>query len=611
MDTQTKVKFIIGEPNYLIIELHINEENYSGYFLGEEIVSFSEHTPVKIQLLSDDPTAYMTVETYDEEEQVYIYPYEEEYVLSSGKDEENMIVPGYYEINIYIDGRMYYGFYKVNPSSVSWEGIMKIRDYLEKLMNGLAQNLYLRKIGKQGEYVSQEPSLLEIYEHIVNNERMLINNVDSLIKDPITNITKRYREQPYSRAPDMKSQRWLSKKGITVNSNAYLPEINYEKHCILDVDTIENRWIKKILTHTIEAIVELENVYKKILERINMNIKSKELEYNETFKKYEKVADGKLISNRYKFQLKQKCNNLKGEIQEYMEKISSVQSNLRKLKRIKATIAHYLYETWLREINNYEKVLKPSLRLIKEHRCYQLYIFYKKLLLMEKKRHGKKNSFPFKRTSLLFEYYTVAVVISILESLGYSWEKGWLADNIDPTIFNGELPKETEMIFRKDNVYLELIYDKEVSDEPDNPAKDQIVNINSIHTRPDIKLTAYDIETGKMLGCVIIEVKCSRSRYIYTKVGQTRAMTQIKDYINFGYYNADTKKYSPGGVSKVILVYPKQNPSISSNATKLNCCFVQIDPADEENGCKDLRKEIELSLNKFEELGLQNYSIRY
>lgn len=54
MDTQTKVKFIIGEPNYLIRELHINEENYSGYFLGEEIVSFSEHTPVKIQLLSDD-----------------------------------------------------------------------------------------------------------------------------------------------------------------------------------------------------------------------------------------------------------------------------------------------------------------------------------------------------------------------------------------------------------------------------------------------------------------------------------------------------------------------------------------------------------------------------
>lgn len=40
-----------------------------------------------------------------------------------------------------------------------------------------------------------------------------------------------------------------------------------------------------------------------------------------------------------------------------------------------------------------------------------------------------------------------------------------------------------------------------------------------------------------------------------------------------------------------------------NSATKLNCCFVQIDPADEENGCKDLRKEIELSLNKFEELG--------
>ena len=176
-------------------------------FLGK--LFFSEHTPVKIQL-GDDPTAYM-IKKLMRRRTVYIYPYEEEYVLSSGKDEENMIVPGYYEINIYIDGRMYYGFYKVNPSSVSWEGIMKIRDYLEKLMNGLAQNLYLRKIGKQGEYVSQEPSLLEIYEHIVNNERMLINNVDSLIKDPITNITKDI-EQPYSRALDMKSQRWLSKR---------------------------------------------------------------------------------------------------------------------------------------------------------------------------------------------------------------------------------------------------------------------------------------------------------------------------------------------------------------------------------------------------------------
>ena len=114
------------------------------------------------------------------------------------------------------------------------------------------------------------------------------------------------------------------------------------------------------------------------------------------------------------------------------------------------------------------------------------------------------------------------------------------------------------MIFRKDNVYLELIYDKEVSDEPDNPAKDQIVNINSIHTRPDIKLTAYDIETGKMLGCVIIEVKCSRSRYIYTKVGQTRAMTQIKDYINFGYYNADTKSIHREELVKLFLFIPNR-----------------------------------------------------
>lgn len=610
MDMQTKVIFITGEPSYRkATELSINEKDYPEFYLGEEFVVFSEHTRAGVQLSSHVSSTYMTIETYDEEELVYIYPNGEEYVLSLGREGENMVVPGYYEINIYTGGKAYHGFYKVEPSTVSWEGLMEIRNVLEDLMNGLAQNLYLRKMGKQGEYVTQDPSLIEMHEHIINNEHMLINCIDSLVKDPITNITKEYREQSYSSFLDMKSQKWLSKKGMTINSNPYLPEFNYEKHSVLSVDTVENRWIKKILHHTITVIVKLENAYGKIFERTNREVKEKKRKYNESAVQYNNAVKQKYLARRYMYRLGKRLRILEEDIERDQKKVKSIQEVLGNLKRIKTTIAHYEYETWLGEITGYEKMFKPSLKLIKEHRCLQLYTFYRKLLLMEKNRHGKKTSFPFKKTSLLFEYYTVGVVINILELLGYRWEKGWLADSIDPMLFNGELPRETEMIFKKDNLYLELAYDKDVKSEPDNPTKNQIVSINSTHTRPDITITAYN-EIGELLGCIIIEVKCSKSEYIYNRNGDTRAVEQIKDYINFGYYDAEEESYLPGGVNKVILVYPKQPHSINY-PTRFNFSFIQLDPADENSGCEDLRRELGLLLNGFEEKGMETGSFSY
>lgn len=597
MDMQTKVVFITGKAPYEDVkELYIDENNYPGFDLNEEFFVFSEHTQVKVQLLSEEPSAYMALETYDQEEMTIIYPDGKEYIISQGGENKSMIVPGYYEINIYISDKVYHGFYKVEPSSISWEGLMKIRDFLEKLVSGLAQNLYLRKMGKQSEYVAQDRSLLEMYEHIVNNERMLMNNIDSLVKDPITIIEKKYRQQPYSKVPDMKSQKWLSKKGMTINSNVYVPEINYEKHSVLGLNTLENRWIKKIMHHTIYIIADLQKAYNKIMERINREINLKKVEYNDALSRYENTINDKLLSKRYKYQIEQRVKILGEEIKNYRKKADFIQRLLRNLKRIKAEIAHYEYETWFAEITGYEKKLKTSLKLVKEHRYFQIYTFYRKLLVMEKNRHGKKTSFPFKKTSLLFEYYTVVLVIDILESLGYKWEKGWLADSIDPMIFNGEIPRETEMVFRKDDVYLELVYDKEVGSEPDNPTKDQIVSINSTHTRPDIKITAYN-DANKLLGCIIIEVKCSRSNYIYSGNGDTKVIEQIKDYMNFGHYDARSECSLPGGVNKVILVYPKQRFSITY--PKYNFSFIQLDPADENNGCEELKEELRLVLNQF------------
>lgn len=609
MDMQTKVIIRtwhvtksgkdFEEP--VIREIDILE--YPDFFLGSDFFQFTEHLGASIKLNSDDVNSFIEIAAYDSEEIIILKPDGSEYELSTGGETENMIVPGYYEIKIHTLSKTFEGLYRVAPSTLSWVGLMKIRDYLEDILEGLSYNLYWKKLGKQGEAIINN-SFTEMYKHIVNNEKMLINLLESLIKDPITNLSNQYKERSYSQRPDMKSQKWLSRKGISVNTNPYIPEKTYEKHCIMDKDTLENKWIKKILVYTIHIIVRLERSYVRVNDRLKKEMLEKEIEFDKYKLQYKTAVNARFVTANFRSRLFNKINIISKSIAIYKEKVSFTEKTLFNLKKIKNSLARYQYETWISEISGYEKVNKPSLKMLKESRCLKLYNFYKDLVSLDKNTGGNKTSFLYKKTSLLFEFYTVAIIIERLVEKGYNWRNGWIKDVTDPIVYNGELQEETAMLFENDQYICELIYDKEVARTLDNPLRSQLINVNSAHNRPDIRLSLYDKETDDLLSVMIIEAKCSKSRNIYNKDGDTRAVEQIRDYSSFRCYDAKLRRYSHL-VSKVVLVYPKQQPRINYPDTLLNCIFVQIDPVGN-NESKDELSELYGVLDNFLELEDEN-----
>lgn len=582
MDTQAKIIFKIEVLNsdYNRSEVKfIDDRIYPDGNLGEEFIKFHEHDKITVTFECEDENALLEIDCYDLDGTASIKP-SGSYIITSGKDNDDMMVPGYYSITLKTTMKTYNGLYIVEPSSISWEGLMNMRMYLENILEGLSYNLYVNKAGYQAKNVQHSIILSELYNHIRNNEDVLKSNIDSLIKSPITSLQGKYREQLYSKNADFKSQKWLSLKGTSLNSNPNFPDIVYEKHTVLDRNTSENKWVKKIIHHTVEVLCAIENNYNSILNSINAEIENKYHEYKIDAEDYNnRITNNIALSEGFKNRKKKRIQQLYNEICVIQKNVEFINDILNNIKKIRSVLSHNEYNTWLKDIKKYEKIVKPTKELIKDYRYAKLYNFYEKLNAIENNTYKSKNkNSPNKRTSKLFEYYVVAMIIKIIEINGYEWTDGWLADKVSHGIYNGELPSETVMHFSNENLCCEFAYDMEIEGDSKNIPWGKFVRNNARFSRPDIKLALYNKNTGELKGAVIIEVKCRKTKYIYSDSGDTSVIEQLNDYYNFGYKNPSTNRVDRGRIDSVIVIYPKQQNVINYNGN-YEYSFIQIDPS--------------------------------
>lgn len=169
--------------------------------------------------------------------------------------------------------------------------------------------------------------------------------------------------------------------------------------------------------------------------------------------------------------------------------------------------------------------------------------------------------FQHKKTSKLFEYFTLSMVINIFEDLGLVWKSGWLNGSSNLERFSGEIPAGTEIIMEDSLYHCSIIYDKEVRNYSEAKPGSLLLN-NAKNNRPDITVVITEKDSGKRVGIFIVEVKCKKAKNIYSQLADTRDMEQIRDYINFSYKDMITKREQRGKVDKVLLVYPKQTRPI-------------------------------------------------
>lgn len=261
----------------------------------------------------------------------------------------------------------------------------------------------------------------------------------------------------------MKSQRWLCTKGLNKNNNIYMPNMVFEKYTHLTYDISENCYIKETIQKILDIVISIEGEYKVIYGNSMKTISQKKDVLNKNKIHCNILVNDNVIGREIKYNKKQDIKYLGEDIDKLVKKSLFILEILNNLKRIKSVLLYYLRETWLSDISYLNKYLVVSQKILKDNRYYQIYDFsVNTLAIKEKNSYRKSPYFPNKKTSKLFEYYSVLLVINILLNDNFRWESGWLANNTNPELFSGEIPNDAPMIFKNndDDLEVKITYEK-------------------------------------------------------------------------------------------------------------------------------------------------------
>lgn len=609
MDMQTKLIFVsqLGDD---IRRFELNMDDILDKKSESSIYEIREDCGLKVCLESNNEKDYIEIDSCMNDEPSILRPGIWK-VLAGYSQEYGILTPGCYGIKLNIDGMAYEFVYKVLPISMEWEGLLNLRSYLESVLKGLSQNLYMQHLtGERNIPIDTGFSIHGMYAYLKQSKRELYVAIDQITKNPITDIAREYGERSYSVHPDMKSQRWLSKKGMSLNSNSYYPNIVYEKHCISHKDITPNKWIKKMLVEIIYILGNMDKKYTEIVNRLNIVLKQEKAEIERLVKEIEMDKENWSLDPSVIYDKNVKLNGLNSDIENISKRVVALKEAQAEIQCIKVQLSYYVYETWLFQVNVADSLKKAPVSLFKDARYAKVYEIYSNISEADSKSSDRNIYFPSKKTQDLFEYYAVVLVVEVLRNMGFQWKSGWIADRLDTDLYNGELPKGTVMTFENEKYYCELAYDKVVegNNRVYNQSKGAFMRYSARHYRPDIRVAFFDQSNRKMLGAFIVEAKCRKGKYMINQESSDPSSLQVQvlDYWGFGYCEDPRGNRPPirDVIKKIIVIYPRQDCKVEYSRNDMNLSFVQVEATDDNDvkrhfGYMRLKEEIDEVINKY------------
>lgn len=520
-------------------------------FLGSEVFEFYEYEKAELELVKSANSCEVNIECYfDESERIDLdnknnftkkLMQNEKILISPGGDDDDMLVPGRYEIKITNGKQIYYGFYFIKASTTTWDSLVNMREYIEKSVKGLSYDIFGKR--KAGNF-EVDTKIMDKLLYLNDKKNLLITSLDLIVKNPITSIEKVYKCTHKSQRPTNKSQRWMNQKGYRYNDNIYNPSVFREKRSIESKYILENRILKKIS-------IEIYSVVLDILSQL------------------------KIEKNR----LSKKLEDVNASYREYEKDIANINEYIASMEKIKSNMVFYLRNSWLNDLDESLNCI-PTSNIIKNKYYNEIYEIYKHLKDLSK--DNKKTLFPHKKTSKLFEIYNFLVIKEMFENDGFEWREGWIKDRNLDFVFWGDLKPEDYVVLVKENYKVKITYDKILNRSKDlaknkDPKSQISVKQNNRSKRPDILIELFKDE--KFINAVVVEVKYRKLKYIHSDNDDTHVDMQLENYRDLEYYDANTSKVKRMfPIAKVIVVYPEQKNAVKmSNETYDNIVFLPID----------------------------------
>lgn len=622
--SKPRVYFNTYRNNKCIRSQLANFDNEKRIYSGVEIKEFEN---IKVELKSEDNDAFVKIQLDADKNPTTIFANSGEIELLEGGNTESMLVPDYYLFEIRSSTQNYSAFFKITSQHFPSEELLNLKEYLNKLIRGLIYDLNQKKYGLSPEEGLTIGSLIQFYDKINRERSQILNILKSVIDDPIENISNEYQIRPYTRNPDLKSIRWQISKGETKGGTADKPLVYNEKQTILSRENLENQWIKYILQ-------ELLEVFRSVNQSLNVE-KNHITERQESLllrKKENKAKRNRFKRNRYAYRnqlrrLKREIKRQREERKEIDKRLKSVTDRIRTIKWWKTSLILIKEDYWLQNIKE-ERPKRIPKSLLRDWRYKKIYDYYRKLYKIKKKDTTLDTySDMQRRTWELYEYYTVGLVVDILQELGYDWESGWLADYDDLYLSSGlgGLPQDTLMYFKskEGDHYIELAYDYRMEQSYNKKIeKGQYFHLRQ--RRPDIRLTILDssksiysrVDSTIKPG-LIIEVKYRNHGNILGRKYSTDVKEQLIDFLDLRYYDPklfDEKLEPEEPIKQVIVVYPKQNRGKAFERDREygnRIVYLQLSPSNQDDadspfGYKRLKEKIEIFLNQIQKEAISN-----
>ncbi|WP_042350780.1 hypothetical protein [Bacillus massiliigorillae] len=583
MDTLPKVQFIIQHS----AEVVTKEAVISKSEAIDSCIEVNEYAVVQVKLISPaDANAILKIETYDQNKVIDIRESDGEVTIMGGAKSEYMLVPGQYYFEVYANRSKYVAYYNVKSKDFSNEALANLRLQVEKMAKGLSYEYTKESFGVPNLSINVNPTILQIIYFVLKQKKSIQQQLTSITKDPITDLVGEYKVTSYSRKPNYRSLRWQATKGGR-NTDMSQPRVHYEKHAQLSTANIENQWIRYIVKNMLLFVRELSL-------RFQEEVDSLTNELNQQRVQLAQIQSQKAINHPFGFE--RTLERVKREEHRVLEHIQVLKRKHKRRQKQQLLLKQYIYmftkfdnTSWVQSISPY-KPRKVSSRLLRDERYYRMYALYKDLIDLESKDNMSKFSgVQFRKTWQLFEYFSLGLVITILQENGYVWEEGWLSSKGISSYSVNTLPSNTTLRFAKPNsdYYIEVVYEGEV--ETAIIERDYSRYFSHIGRRPDIRITIYHLD-GRLYSekaGIIIESKCRRHLYLINEGIDPDVKRQLRDFKNLEYFDSFAYERNEQPVKtpikQVIVIYPKQkgmDPVVYDYVYGEGIVYLQVEPND-------------------------------
>lgn len=453
-------------------------------------------------------------------------------------------IPGNYRVEVQWGSDVYYTVLRVQPKDMDDRQLAVMREELERYVVGLTLDIIRRNQGiGQSELATMLPPRFYQYQLLSEKFSTIQAVLQDIIRKPKHEVRRKHHVVTAAKnmRRDERSYRWAhSARGHARNQGAteHRARFAYAPYSRLHYDLPENRWVKKIVASLVDLIDDIVGSIE-----------------------------------RFSAEHEQASSAFEAELKRQLADIENVRAGLRMV------LTHPIFQ----EVATVRGPLPHTPAMQKDGRYRTLYQFWWNLQSHSQVRVDASFEYQWKRTDLLWEYWTLVRTIEALEELGFEPVSGWIFDKdwqFPQRILIPVIPEGTRVVLSRGDERIVMSYEERLPHRKDEAEeRGFFLHVEGPHNWPDVRLDYF--RGGVYKYSVVVEAKYRPARNIWSddKAEQpwlwTNIMQQLRSYrIAISLVEDPMRR----AVKEVITIYPRDRSRPAVDKVADHITLVQLSP---------------------------------